>query len=244
MSLPPLTFNAWLRHDLVWDILDGLAGVRSVLEIGAGEGAMGARLARRFAYVGLELDHRSFVKAHARIAEPGLGRVLRGDLSALGPDEVFDVVCAFEVLEHIEDDAAALREWRGRLRPEGWLLMSVPAFQRHYGAHDRKAGHYRRYDPDGVGDLLLSGGFAHPLIRTYGFPLGYLLQWTRNAIARLGATRGSEGELTSASGRWLQPPERLAEVTRLVTAPFRLLQRRFVDRRLGTGLVVLARRCG
>jgi SAM-dependent methyltransferase len=244
MSLPPLTLNAWLRHDLIWDILDGLGGVRSVLEIGAGEGAMGARLARRFSYVGLELDHRSFVKARARIGEPGLGRVLHGDLSALSSDEAFDLVCAFEVLEHIEDDAAALREWRGRLRPEGWLLVSVPAFQKRFGAHDRKAGHYRRYDPERVGDLLLSVGFAHPLIRTYGFPLGYLLQWTRDGIAGLGATRGSEGELTSASGRWLQPPEGLSEVTRFITAPFRLLQRPFLDRRVGTGLVVLARRSG
>jgi hypothetical protein len=78
----------------------------------------------------------------------------------------------------------------------------------------------------------------------YGFPLGYPLEWGRNAIARFGGATGSKGDLTSASGRWLQPPPALGAATRIVTAPFRLLQRHFSHGRLGTGLVVLARRSG
>ena len=55
-------------------------------------------------------------------------------------------MCAFEVLEHIDDDALALKQWREYLRPSGWLLLSVPAHQDQYGAADELVGHYRRYD--------------------------------------------------------------------------------------------------
>lgn len=242
MTLPPLTFNAWLRYELIRDLFDRLDGVESVLEVGAGEGAMGARLARRVSYVGVEMDARSFATARQRIEEPRLGKVIHGDLSTLDPDATFDMVCAFEVLEHIEDDAGALRQWRERLRPNGWLALSVPAYQHRFGPGDRKAGHFRRYDPDHMGRLLESTGFAEPDIRMYGFPLGYALEVGRNTIVRLSSPKGSKGELTAGSGRWLQPPERLGWATEIVTAPFRWLQRPFVRTRMGTGLVVLARR--
>lgn len=242
MTLPPLTFNAWLRYELIRDAFDKLDGVESVLEIGAGEGAMGARLARRFSYVGVEMDARSFATAQARIEAAGVGTVVHGDLSSLDSSSTFDLVCAFEVLEHIEDDAGALRQWREWLRPGGWLALSVPAYQRRFGPGDRKAGHFRRYDPERMRDLLLSTGFVQPVIRLYGFPLGYLLEVGRNMIVRLSSPKGSKRELTSGSGRWLQPPESLGWATRVATAPFRWLQRPFANTRLGTGLVVLARR--
>lgn len=243
MTQPPLTFNAWLRYGLIRDSLNQLNGIGSALEIGTGEGAMGARLAGRFSYVGLELDPISYERARARIQEKGLGRVLLGDLAALDQSERFDLVYAFEVLEHIEDDAAALRQWRERLRPGGVLMLSVPANQDRFGPGDRKAGHYRRYERAGMTELLISAGFSDPEILSYGFPLGYLLEWARNAIARRSAT-GAKGEQTSASGRWLQPPEGLGGATKIMTAPFRLLQRPFLHGRMGTGLVVVARRSG
>jgi SAM-dependent methyltransferase len=241
MTPPPLTFNAWLRYDLIERALEDI-DVRSVLEIGAGGGAMGARLAERFDYVGLEPDPDSFATARERIAAPGLGRVLNGDLSALEADETFDLVCAFEVLEHIEDDVEALTQWRERVRPGGWLLLSVPAYQRRFGPADVRVGHFRRYDPLDMRTLLLSTGFVDPVIAMYGFPLGYALEWSRNMMARRTLNGASVSERTAESGRWLQLPEGAANISRLATAPFRVAQRGFTDGRLGTGLVVLAGR--
>src|ERR1051326_6090556 len=126
--LAPLTPNAWLRADLVGRMLP--ADVRDVLEVGCGEGALGVRLARGRAYLGLEPDPGSFQVARRRFTEAGHGEVRQAHTRDLGAEERFDAVCAFEVLEHIEDDAAALAEWAGRLRPGGWLLLSVPAHQR------------------------------------------------------------------------------------------------------------------
>jgi SAM-dependent methyltransferase/glycosyltransferase involved in cell wall biosynthesis len=236
----PLTPNAWLRYDVVTRMLP--AGVRDVLEIGCGQGALGVRLAQHYDYLGLEPDQASCAVAQRRIKAAGRGEVRNIRADALGPGQ-FDLVCAFEVLEHIDDDAAAVRQWMARLRPGGWLMLSVPAHQRRYGPADELVGHFRRYDPAAMAALLAGCGLTDIEVRQYGFPLGYALEAGRNLIGRrrlAAASARSVAERTAASGRLLQPASRTRDTaTRYGTAPFRLLQRGFPG--TGTGLVVLAR---
>jgi SAM-dependent methyltransferase len=239
-AVAPLTPNAWLRYDVISRLLP--PGITDVLEIGCGQGSLGARLTQRYRYVGVELDQTSCAVARRRISATGDGEVRNISFSDLG-DERFDLVCAFEVLEHIEDDATTLKEWATRLRPGGWLMLSVPAHQRRFAPADEMAGHFRRYDPEAMAALLTSCGFTDIRIRQYGVPLGYLLEAARNQIARrrLAASPGqSLAERTAGSGRLLQPSGgAIGAVNRWGTAPFRTLQRAFPDR--GTGLVALAR---
>jgi SAM-dependent methyltransferase len=242
-ALPPLSPNAWLRWDVVSRLLPP-AGV-DVLEIGAGQGGYAARLAGRYRYVGLEPDPESYAVAAARVAAVGgTGEMRNSDLSALGPDERFDVVCAFEVIEHIEDDVKALAEWTERLRPGGWLILSTPATQDRFGPADVMAGHFRRYDPPVMAERLGQAGLVDIEIVHFGTPLGYLLEAARNAVGRRrnAEVAGSPiAERTGGSGRLLQPTSRLqGALTRVGTAPFRLVQRAFPSR--GPGLVVRARR--
>lgn len=242
-TVAPLTPNAWLRYDVIEHLLP--SGITDVLEIGCGQGSLGTRLAQRYRYLGVEPDETSWTVAKRRISATGAGEVRNVPIGALG-DERFDLVCAFEVLEHIEDDATTLKEWAVRLRPGGWLLFSVPAHQRRYGPADELAGHFRRYDPDALAALLASCGFTDIQICQYGFPLGYLLEAARNQIARrrLAASAGqSLAERTAGSGRLLQPSSGVTgAVNRWGTAPFRVLQRAFPN--TGTGLVALARLAG
>jgi SAM-dependent methyltransferase len=239
----PLTPNAWLRYDILTRMLP--AAARDVLEIGCGQGALGVRLAQRYDYLGLEPDPASCAVAQRRMSAAGTGEVRSIGLDGLGPRQ-FDLVCAFEVLEHIDEDAAAVREWAARLRPGGWLLLSVPAHQRRFGPADELVGHFRRYDPPAMEALLASCGLTDIEIRQYGFPLGYVLEAARNLIARrrlAAAPARSAAERTAASGRLLQPAGRTrGAVTRWGAAPFRVLQRAFPG--AGTGLVVMARRAG
>lgn len=241
-TVAPLAPNAWLRYDVITRMMP--TGVRDILEIGCGRGAVGARLARDHSYLGLEPDASSYQVARQRVAAIGRSGEVRQISLADLEDGTFDLVCAFEVLEHIEDDAAAVAEWSTRLRPGGWLMLSVPAHQRRYAAFDELVGHFRRYDPDTMTALLHSAGLTDVTIRLYGMPLGYVLEAGRNVIGRRRLSRSaadlSVAERTAGSGRLLQPSggARGAAI-RWATAPFRLTQRAFPN--TGVGMVVRAR---
>lgn len=243
MRYPPLAPNAWLRYDVVRRLLP--PDVSSVLEIGCGQGGFAARLAQSADYLGVEPDATSYEKARSRlVAAGGRGEVRNVELGALAVDRQFDLVCAFEVLEHLEDDERAVAEWVGYVRPGGWLLLSTPAFQSRYGPYDRHAGHFRRYDPEQMSALLTRAGLVEVQTVLYAAPLGYLLERTKNAMIARREPRSAEvsmAERTRRSGRWLQPDSAPVGVALQVgTMPFRRLQRFFSGR--GTGLVARARR--
>jgi SAM-dependent methyltransferase len=238
VGVPPMTIHAWLRYDAFRRLLP--ADVETVLEIGAGRGAVGALLARRFRYVGLEPDLESFSKAAVRIGDSG--SVLQVREETYASDKPFDVVCAFEVLEHLEDDHAALERWQRHLRPGGVLFLSVPAGRDRFGPPDVKAGHYRRYDREDLDAVLRRAGLTDTRVVAYGFPIGYLLEAGRNLIVRGESTELTFEQRTAASGRWLQAPAWAATPLRLLAMPFQQLQRPFWNSRLGTGLVARARK--
>jgi len=242
--LPPIAIRAWLRYDVVARAIERLQP-RSVLEIGCGQGAFGARLAGNLDYLGVEPDASSYEVAAARI-EPRGGKVINGSHEAVPAHSTFDAVCAFEVLEHIDDDQAALAAWVPFVRPGGHLIMSVPAFQDRFGPMDIHAGHFRRYSPDELSNRLTEAGLVIDQLTVYAWPLGYALEAVRNRIdakklARAKASGTPIEELTAASGRTFQPSRPMAGVAvQAATLPFRYLQR--IRQSSGTGLVAVARR--
>lgn len=242
LTLPPLTISAWMRYDLIYNALKSLTNINSILEIGTGEGGMGVRLANRFTYKGLEIDKASYEITRNRLRKYGFGIVLNNDISVLKKSERFDLVCAFEVLEHIKNDEESLITWREHIRKNGWLLFSVPAFQSRYGEADKKVGHYRRYDKDVLIELLTRSGFNEPKIYIYGFPFGFFNEPFRNFLARLSMKKMAKKQRTLSSGRWLQPSKKLNLITYFGSLPFRLAQKPFTSSSFGVGWVILAQR--
>lgn len=220
-----------------------IEGAHSLLEVGCGQGALAMYLASRYDYTGYEPDRDSFAVAERRLAKLGDGRVINAALPR-DPQRAYDIVAGFEVLEHLEDDGRALADWMQWLSPGGHLLLSVPAHPHRFGPADDYVGHFRRYTRNGLRHLLESARLAEIQIETYGFPLGYALEWGRNFI--LGrrvrrATTRSMADRTTASGRRLQPDASAAPLTWLGTLPFRYMQRPFAQSELGTGYVARAR---
>ncbi len=96
----------------------------------------------------------------ARVAhERGL-KTMRADATRLPvADASLDLVVAFDILEHIEDDTSAVTEVRRVLRPDATYLVAVPADPRLWSAHDEAVDHVRRYTRETLRDVLTRGGF-------------------------------------------------------------------------------------
>ena len=246
LSLPPLTTMARLRQPFIEDALHRVRP-QSILEVGAGQGATGARLARHAPYVGVEPDLSSAAVAASRLAQVTNADFRMGGIERIRAEERFGLLCAFEVLEHIEDDVAALRGWMDHLEPDGHVLVSVPAHRSRFGSADEAVGHFRRYDAVDIERLFADVGCEIVVRRTYGAGGGHLLEIARNAvISRRGGNvdGGADVQAKSAgSGRLFQPESRIAGfATSFVAAPMRVVQRPFATGQLGVGWVVLARR--
>jgi len=101
--------------------------------------------------------------------------VKEGALPAPIPyDETFDVVCAFDVIEHVEDDLGSLKALHAKLKPSGHALFTVPAHMWLWSEHDVNNHHYTRYTLRSFEFVLKEAGFKIEKISYYNmwlFPL-------------------------------------------------------------------------
>ncbi len=114
-----------------------------LLEIGCGTGPNLDMLHRFGDLDAVEIEEGARAFASERLGRP----VGAAPLPALNgvPENSYDFVALLDVLEHVEDDEAALRGIARRLRPHGKLLVTVPAYQWMWSGHDVANHHFRRY---------------------------------------------------------------------------------------------------
>jgi SAM-dependent methyltransferase len=134
------------RRRLLSNLISQL-GIRqkaTILDVGTGTGN-NLRLLQELGFKNVTgLD--SSEEAIRFCQQKGLGLVKQGDVCNIPfPDNNFDVVFATDIIEHVEDDIEALSEIRRILKPEGKVILTVPAFQSLWGIQDVIGHHKRRY---------------------------------------------------------------------------------------------------
>lgn len=106
--------------------------------------------------------------ALARLRERG-GDAVLGNITALPfRDQAFDLVCALDIVEHVDDDDSALAELSRVAAPGAAFLLSVPLHPAQWTAFDDFVGHRRRYEPPQLRSKLAGHGFAVEQSAVYG----------------------------------------------------------------------------
>ena len=234
-----------LRESCIFD-LAGAWAPAIFLETGAGTGQMTQLFLDR-GYRGacyeLGMHSREMLRQNL-LPERDRIRVV-DNLTELSP-ESFDYLFSFEVLEHIENDEAALSEWTRYLKHGGRLLISVPSRRHKYGKSDEIVGHVRRYEKAGLTAMLKRCGYLDIRIASYGFPLTEITRRVSNWLVK--NERGHEGlsmEQRSTQSSYRRPrviDRGVALFGGELVRPFCFIQRMFYRTDLGDGYVVHARK--
>jgi SAM-dependent methyltransferase len=173
--------------------LSGLAMAPSdtplILEIGCSSGYMLVLARRRLPrarWIGSDYVRGPLEKLAAQVPELPL---LHFDLRACPlPDASLDAVLLLNVLEHIDDDALAMRHVHRILRPGGVAVIEVPAGPELYDVYDELLMHHRRYTGSGLRQLLLNSGFKIDRFSHLGtsvYPAFYVVKrWNKRYVSR------------------------------------------------------------
>ena len=128
-------------------------------------------------------------------------------------DGTFDVVTAFDVIEHCEDEEAALAEVLRVLKPGGLLLLSVPAYQWAWTDFDVRNGHYRRYTRERARAAVARAGLQ-PLRVTYAFAAVFPAFALQRVTSRL--VEAARGNRATGPADIVRPPRATAPVERVL----------------------------
>lgn len=179
------------RREILFTLATSLApSGATLLDVGCGTGFFLAQAKEHFTVVGLDPSPI----AVALCGELGLDCVSPGsatDLSSVG-DQRFDIVTLLDVIEHVDHDVVALRAAADALRPGGRVIVTVPAFQFLWSAHDDVNHHRRRYTTSSLRTAMRQAGLE-PMYLTYFncylFPIAF---GERLAKRALGLDKGAD----------------------------------------------------
>ncbi len=156
------------RRDILADYLGRNAALPAdarILEIGCGTGHNLPMLGGFGTVDAIEIDPAARAIAAERLGRP-VGEAPLPGLEGVAPAS-YDLIAVLDVVEHIADDVAALRGMASRLKPDGRILVTVPAHQWMWSAHDVVNHHHRRYSKATLAKAIADAGLRHNGLRYF-----------------------------------------------------------------------------
>lgn len=222
-----------VRADLLRVSLDRyVTGSDVVLDVGSADGPSVAWLHDKGRRVALDVDPRGLVP----------GDVCGSAMELPFASNTFDVVAAFDVVEHCEDDHKALSEIHRVLAPGGRLLMSVPAYQWAWTHFDVQNQHHRRYTRGRAVAAVEGAGFE--LLRSTYMFAGTLPFFALDRLVTRFRERGGRGAAPPEPGGVPRLPDPGPLVTGILTGASRIDRRLLtrMDLPAGSSVVIAARK--
>jgi SAM-dependent methyltransferase len=169
-----------------------------ILDIGTSTGT-NLRMLRDLGFTNFEgLDQSE--EAIRWCADKGLGKVTAGDVCKLPFAEgSFDLVLATDIIEHVDDDVGALREIRRILKPEGRVLITVPAFRMLWGLQDDVSHHKRRYRAHELLERIAAADLRAGQRFYFNYLLFLPILCVRTLVRRAGIRMQSENQLNTGA---------------------------------------------
>lgn len=210
------------RRAVLRDVLEAHLppGPRRILDVGCGTGGMLGLLQEFGTVEGLEFSEEAIALCRSRLG-PDVN-IRRG----LIPDDIpsdgrFDVVTAFDVLEHLDDPIGALHAIRRALRPGGVFVCAVPAFKFLWSEHDEVHHHKKRYTAQMLRSELTTTGFTTEWLSYFNSLLFPPIAAAR-LLGKLRKSRGDQSDLQDAPAVLNSALGALFSLERFVVPRFKL----------------------
>lgn len=235
------------RDYLVTEIISNLPK-GSFLEIGVGpSGGMIPTLAR-FGHFGLGIDISKDAIEYATNYIPDCPDTVSLAVRDFWTiKDQFDLVIALDFLEHFKDDHAVLKKLHSLTKTGGIIILCVPAREKKWDETDRWAGHFRRYEKYTLIEKLSEVNLYCETIWSFGFPLLNIATQIRNYLLAKQNKKNAYIDRYDRSKRTELSGKTALEETRwrfffnnFWLAPFRLLQKPFLQRDWGVSYIIKA----
>jgi 2-polyprenyl-3-methyl-5-hydroxy-6-metoxy-1,4-benzoquinol methylase len=206
----------------------------SVLEIGGGTGVLRSQIERSTRW---RVDMTDLDMEALKRSKPGRGRIMYYDICEERDRflQAYDVVVLFDVLEHIPHTQPFLRSVVRHIKPNGLLLINVPALSLLYSKYDETVGHVRRFNKKTLADEVSPFNLEIQDLRYWGMTMVPLLAARKLALKML--TNGQDRRVVSCG---FKPPNPL--VHSVLRAMMRLETTLLSEPPLGSSVLMAARK--
>jgi SAM-dependent methyltransferase len=233
----------YYRNSLILREISKYKNRGTILDFGCGTGNLIIRLSSAgYSCVGVDLSELSinFLKKRLNVKKiKNVSIKVAGEEFLYKTTFLFDAIVSGETLEHLEDDEYAIKGFYKCLKKNGICVVTVPARPGLWSKVDEYAGHFRRYNAEGLVGVFKKSGFSVIKVFYWGFPLGYI--WDKFFLSPLFILKVEKGISFSKSNFFLSKFLSSERLKLLLSLPL-WIDNLFCWTNKGVGLLLVAKK--